>query len=102
MKKTKLIIAFSLFFFCTKAQDTIQLKSGKTLEGHILSFANKNVSIKIGNETSVYKLDEIKYIRYNGPVEKSNEAAPAFFPVKTGDNKKQNEQAEARPIKIEK
>jgi hypothetical protein len=97
MKKSSLIIALSFFFFSAKAQDIIWLKSGKKIEGSIVSFANKNVRIKIGIETSIYKLDEIKSFQYNGPVEKSNEPAPTSFPVKT--SKKQKGEMEARPVK---
>lgn len=92
-----MVIVLSFFFFGIKAQDTIWLKNGKQIEGNILSFANKKVSIRTGAETSVYKLDEIKSIQYNGPIEKSNEKTQASFPVKT--DKKQKEEMDARPVK---
>jgi len=99
MKKTTLVIALSFYFFSSKAQDTIWLKSGKTVEGHILSFANKNVSIKIGNETSVYKLDEIKSLRYNGPGGKSKDGAS--FAIKTETDKNRKYEIVDRPTKTE-
>lgn len=97
MKKTTMIIALSFCFFGIKAQDTVWLKSDKTIEGSIVSFANKKVSIKAGNETFVYKLEEIKSIHYNGSVKKTNEPTEESFPIKT--SKKPEEEMRARPVK---
>ena len=99
MKKTTIVIVFSFYFFSTKAQDTLWLKSGKIVEGYIVSFANKNVSIKTGNETSVYKLDEIKSLTYNGPGGKSKDAAS--FPIKTETGTNRKDEIVARPTRTE-
>lgn len=94
MKKVKLVFGFCICFFSAKAQDTVWLKSGKSIAGQIYSFADNIVRIRVGNDISTYKLDEIKSLRYNGPTIKMNTPVPLR-------NKRREVEIEAKPIKIE-
>jgi hypothetical protein len=67
MKEVMLVFGFCICMLSVKGQDSLSLKSGKSVTGQIVSFADSIVRIKIGSDTLDYKLDEIKSIRYNGP-----------------------------------
>ena len=95
MKKVLLVSGLSICFFIVKGQDSILLKSGKSITGQIFSFENNIVRIKIGQDTSVYKLEEIKSLKYNGPSTKLN-----MSPVPVKDKVRRKE-IEASPVKIE-
>lgn len=98
MKMTILFFGLGTCFFSAKAQDTIWLKSGKSLAGQILSFASNNVKIKTGNDTLIYKLEEIKSLRYNGPAEKTNIPVPVY--IESKDDKKSKNDMTAKPVKF--
>ncbi|HEV8283589.1 MAG TPA: hypothetical protein VGQ09_04725 [Chitinophagaceae bacterium] len=95
MKKTILFFGLGICLISTKAQDTIWLKSGKTLAGQIFSFADNNVKIKTGNDTFIYKLEEIKSLRYNGPAGKATDATPVY-----AEDKKRKKEIASKPVKI--
>lgn len=99
MKKLTLCFGFSIAFLSVNAQDTVWLKSGKSLTGQILSFADSIVTIKVKRDTLIYKLEEIKSLRYNGPAIKGNTATPVKN-SKAGNDKKKDE-IEVKPVKKE-
>ena len=95
------MLALAICYMGANAQDTLWLKSGKTISGHISSFADNNVTIKVANETTVYKLDEIKSLRYNGPGTKMIAAEPVKVTNEVVVSKSRKKTIEAKPIKIE-
>lgn len=103
MKKATLIIALSSCFWGANAQDTIWLKSGQTLSGYILSFTdgftdNSVVTIEVKSDTLVYKLNEIKLLRYNGGyagMGKSKNGFPVYAEDK--DDKSRKKKIAAKP-----
>ena len=99
MKKTIFVFGLAICFFSAKAQDSIWLKSGKTVEGQILSFTDNTVGIQVDKKTSVYKLAEVKSLRYNGPVERASTPVQIYIDAK-GDKNRKTEMP-AGPVKIE-
>jgi len=94
MKKVLSVSGLCICFFIVKGQDNILLKSGKSLTGQIFSFENNIVRIKVGQDTSVYKLDEIKSLTYNGPATTTNGPVPL-------QDKNQKKELGVKPVKIE-
>jgi hypothetical protein len=68
------------------------------MRGQVFSFADSTVMLKSENDTVVYKLKEIKSIRYHGPVTKTNKIQR----VRThGKNDNSEADIDVKPIKIE-
>ena len=100
MKKIIFVLGLCIGFFNLKAQDTIWLKTGKSIIGRISSFADNTVKIKTANGEFVYKLDEIKSLKYNGPAKEMNQSLAKIVPDNKG-NKSRKDEIEAKPVKTE-
>lgn len=99
MKKVMLVFGFSICMLSVKGQDSLSLKSGKSMTGQIVLFAHNIVRIKIGSDTVDYKLDEIKSIRYNGPATGKNIQLPVKIEAENRETKNKGKEIEVRPVK---
>lgn len=101
MKKVMLVFVFFICALGVNGQDSLSLKSGKSMTGQIVSFADSMVRIKTGSETFGYKLSEIESLRYNGPVTAENVQVPEKTETGNSDVKKRRKESGMNPVKIE-
>lgn len=101
MKRVMLVFGLSVCLLSVRGQDSLSLKSGKVMAGEIISFADNTVRIRIKSDTLNYKLDEIKSLRYNGPVTAKNIQMPSQTETENRDRKKEIKGVGISPVKIE-
>lgn len=64
MKKTCLLIVLLFLVALVSAQDTLRLKSGKTVAGKILSLSDGKIKVAAGNDTLQFIPEEISMIQF--------------------------------------
>ena len=100
MKKAMVVFGFCICMLSVKGQDSLSLKSGRSMTGQIVSFADNIVRIKIASETFDYKLDEIKSIRYKGPETAKNIQVPVKNDAGNRETKSGRKETEVTPVKV--